>query len=57
MSESDHHNASQGLDLIEDNAHAWMSVALHEKQVDNIAEGLRLAQIFKMYAFHAITDI
>lgn len=33
-------NASQGLDLIEDNAHAWMSVALHEKQVDNIAEGL-----------------
>ena len=36
-------NASQGLDLIEDNAHAWMSVALHEKQVDNIAEGLAAA--------------
>lgn len=48
-------NASQGLDLIEDNAHAWMSVALHEKQVDNIAEGLAAADAdhSKAYAKNA----
>lgn len=33
-------NACDGLDLLEDNAHAWMSIALHEKQVENIAKGL-----------------
>ena len=48
-------NASQGLDLIEDNAHAWMSIALHEKQVDNIAEGLAAADAdhSKAYAKNA----
>ena len=33
-------NASQGLDLIEDNAHAWMSVSAYETQVQTIADGL-----------------
>ena len=33
-------NACDGLELLEDNAHAWMSIALHEKQVENIANGL-----------------
>ncbi len=36
--------ASEGIDLLEDegeeNAHAWMSVATYEEQVNHIAEGL-----------------
>lgn len=39
--------ASEGIDLLEDegeeNAHAWMSVATYEEQVNNIAEGLIVA--------------
>lgn len=39
--------ASEGIDLLEDegeeNAHAWMSVATYEEQVNNIAEGLAAA--------------
>lgn len=33
-------DASQGLELLEDNGHAWMSVALHRQQLNNIARGL-----------------
>ena len=37
-------DASEGIDLLEDegeeNAHAWMSVATYEEQVNHIAEGL-----------------
>ncbi|MCD8299728.1 MAG: metal ABC transporter substrate-binding protein [Clostridiales bacterium] len=33
-------DACEGLDLIEDNAHAWMSMALYRSQVENICEGL-----------------
>lgn len=33
-------DASEGIDLLEDNSHVWMSVPLHEKQVENIAAGL-----------------
>lgn len=39
--------ASEGIDLLEDegeeNAHAWMSVATYEEQVNHIAEGLAAA--------------
>ena len=39
--------ASEGIDLLEDegeeNAHAWMSVATYEEQVNHIAEGLIVA--------------
>ena len=39
--------ASEGIDLLEDegeeNAHAWMSVATYEEQVNHIAEGLSAA--------------
>ena len=33
-------DASDGLDLLDDNAHVWLSVSLHLRQVDNIAAGL-----------------
>lgn len=38
-------NASKGIDLIKDknnteNPHVWVSISLHEKQIDNIAAGL-----------------
>ena len=38
-------NASKGIDLIKDknnieNPHVWVSVSLHEKQIENIASGL-----------------
>lgn len=36
-------DASDGLELPEDNAHGWMSVSLHEKQIDNMVAGLSLA--------------
>lgn len=36
-------DASEDLDLLEDNSHAWMSVSLHEQQVENIAQGLAKA--------------
>lgn len=33
-------DASEGIELLDGNSHAWMSVALHRQQVENIAEGL-----------------
>ncbi len=33
-------DASEGIDLIEDNAHVWMSIPSHKKQIENIAAGL-----------------
>lgn len=36
-------NASDGLNLIDDNAHAWMSPSLYQQQVANIASGLENA--------------
>lgn len=33
-------DTTEGVDLLEDNAHAWMSLPLYEQQVQNIAEGL-----------------
>ncbi len=33
-------DACEGLELKEDNAHAWMSLELYESQVENICEGL-----------------
>lgn len=33
-------DASEGIDIEEDNAHVWMSVSDHIKQVENIASGL-----------------
>ena len=33
-------DASKGIELLDGNSHAWMSVALHRQQVENIAEGL-----------------
>ena len=36
-------DASEGLELEEDNGHVWMSVPLHRQQVQNIAEGLAAA--------------
>lgn len=32
--------ASDGVELLDDNAHVWLSVSLHLKQVENIAAGL-----------------
>ena len=36
-------DASEDLDLLEDNSHAWMSVSLHEQQVENIAQAIGAA--------------
>lgn len=33
-------DASQGIEIVEDNGHVWMSVARHRKQIENICEGL-----------------
>ncbi len=48
-------DASQGLDLMEDNSHAWMSVPLHREQVANISAGLETidpdnAEIYQLNA-------
>ena len=36
-------DASEGLELLEDNGHVWMSVGLHRQQIANIAAGLAAA--------------
>lgn len=36
-------DACEDVELIEENAHVWMSVSRHKKQVENIAEGLAKA--------------
>ena len=36
-------DASEGLELLEDNGHVWMSVGLHRQQIANIADGLAAA--------------
>lgn len=33
-------DASEGVELLEDNSHVWMSINRHKKQVENIARGL-----------------
>lgn len=33
-------DSTEGMELLEDNPHAWMSLALYEQQVENIADGL-----------------
>jgi zinc transport system substrate-binding protein len=36
-------NASQGIELLDENPHVWLSVTLAMKQVENIAAGLSMA--------------